>query len=309
MSWPPQEAEIENFNDLEGIDTDRARILLRDATNNGIASGITIMQKVELHNTNSMHGPTGDILTDLEMRMDDNQIVATDTTNGRKRIELTVNHIAMAVSASMNGQKLVDTHYDSDTDGAGLDSAYGALKEIIGHKTIIEIDEHGNAVQTSEHEALFDAMSSGDNADTMQQFSSENQFDQINRMTKALPEDNLVEPGDKWDFEMQMDSAFNGSAVLLGYKEYDTSDCAIIKFDGGINFDSDHLNEITQMMGAEIKDGKMSAILYWGHEKQLARFSKTMVTMTMSVSNPLDPSMNIEIPNEEMIIVYSTIVN
>jgi len=325
MSWPPPAVEMDDFDNLDGINTNRARTLLRDATNDGITSGVTILQKVDVRTDNTVKLPQGDVLTNLDMNMDDNEIVATDMPNGGKKIEVTVNHIFMTMTSSINGQELLDAHYDSNTDGADLDPAFEALKEIVGHKTTIELDEHGEVVKASEHEALYKAMSSGQNADTMKKFSSQNQFNMMSRMAKALPDGDPVGPGDNWDFEMQMDTAFSGSAVLVGYKEYDNSDCAVVKLDGEINIDSDQLNAITNAMtenmdqehteqynqimnGAGINDGKMSAILYWDYAHQLARFSKTVLTMNMSMNNPLDPSAKLDVPVTETVVVYSSIV-
>jgi len=137
MSWPPLDVAMDNFDHLDGINTNRARTLLRDATNDGITSGVTILQKVDVRTDNTVKLPTGDVLTNLDMNMDDNEIVATDMPNGGKKIEVTVNHIFMTMTSSINGQELLDAHYDSNTDGADLDPAFEALKEIVGHKTTV----------------------------------------------------------------------------------------------------------------------------------------------------------------------------
>lgn len=326
MSWPPPNVDVEDFDNVDGINTNRERMLLRDdTTSNGIASsGITIRQKVDLKTDNNIHVPTGDIATDLDMEMDDNEI---KVSNEGKKIEVTVNHINMSMKSAMNGIGIMDVHYDSNAGGADLDPSFAVLKELIGHTTTIELDDDGNVVRASEHEELYKAMSNGqENADTMKQFSSENQFNQMSRMAKSLPQGELLAPGDDWDFNMQMDAAFRGSAVLLGYKDYDNSDCAVVKLDGTIDFDPDQMDAISNAMtenvddqdygdqlnaimaGTQIKDGKMSAILYWDHEHQLARFSKTVITMTMVMDNPLEPSNKLEVPTEETMITYSSVV-
>lgn len=322
MSWPPPDVEIEDFNTIDGINTNRERLLLRDETNNGVTSGVTIRQKIEMKTDNSIHMATGDVYSDIEMSMDDNEI---KVSNEGKHIEVTINHIKMGLETSMSGMILMDMHYDSDDKSNVLDPSLAPLAEILGHTTIIELDDNGNVVQASEHEELLKAMQSGENADMMEQFSSQSQFDQISRMAKALPQGELVGPGDDWDFDMEIDSAFSGSATLLGYKDYDNSDCAIVKLDGAINFDHDQIDAINnamsenmsqedkdqfdQIMGdVDIKDGKMSAILYWDFEHQIARYSKTLVTMTVIMDNPMDPSGKLEVPTEEAIIVYSSIV-
>jgi len=325
MSWPPPAVEMDDFDNLDGINTNRARTLLRDATNDGINSGVTILQKVDVRTENSVDTGTGDVLTNVDINMDENKIVATDMPNGGKKIEVTINHIFMTMTSSFNGQELLDVHYDSNTDGADLDPAFEALKKIVGHQTTIELDKHGEVVTASEHLALYKAMSSGQNADTMKKFSSQNRFNMMTRMAKALPDGDPVGPGDNWEFEMQMDRAFSGSAVLVGYKEYDNSDCAVVKLEGEINLDANQLNAMTNAMtedmdqehteqynqimnGVGIKDGKMSAIFYWDYEHQLARFSKTVLTMTMSMTSPFDPSAKLDVPATETIVVYSSIV-
>merc|ERR1711957_93239 len=112
---------------------------------------------------------------------------------------------------------------------------------------------------------------------------------------------------------------------LVGYKEYDNSDCAVVKLEGDINLDAKQLHAMTNAMtedmdqehteqykqimkGVGIKEGKMSAIFYWDYEHQLARFSKTVLTMTMSMNSPFDPSAKLDVPATETMVVYSSIV-
>jgi len=160
--------------------------------------------------------------------------------------------------------------------------------------------------------------------ENVEKFSSANQFKQMNRMTQVLP-DNPVGPGDKWDFKMEIEHEFGAEAVLLGYKRYDNSDCAIIKLEGTLKVSQDQIDAMSNAMaenanddevgnemqniisGMEVMNGKVNGLLYWDYKNNIARFSKLVLQFDILMNNPISESEKLVIPTKETITGYTSI--
>eukprot|EP00547_Thalassionema_nitzschioides_P008084 CAMPEP_0194224050 /NCGR_PEP_ID=MMETSP0156-20130528/36543_1 /TAXON_ID=33649 /ORGANISM="Thalassionema nitzschioides, Strain L26-B" /LENGTH=387 /DNA_ID=CAMNT_0038955435 /DNA_START=41 /DNA_END=1201 /DNA_ORIENTATION=- len=318
MSWPPPAVMVDNMDDfrihvdgMEQFDTHRPRTLLCHGGSSISILGkmsdksggdVTILQKLEATTHNSVKEAGQVIVTDLDMSMDHNEI---EILGNGKNIEITTNHIAMTMTSHTGNVELLNLHYDSENPDDFLDPQMQDLHAIIGQTTKIEVDDQGKVVKTTS--SSDDAANDKDKKDKL--FSSQNQWDQLTRMYKVLPPGKEVQPGDSWEFDMEMDVKFHGKATLLGYTTYDHSDCAVIQLKGNINFDSDQreLSDNHLEHGVEFEDGTVSAILYWDHNSHMARFSKSKVNVLMDVKNPLHPNAKSQLPTEESLTVYSAI--
>jgi len=316
MSWPPP--EVQDFNSLENVDTNRGRILLRSSDD--IVTGATILQKVEMQIEEEMNEVNMGKVNMNNLVQVESEMLATDLSEGGKMIDLTLTRYYSLMSASSNGEVLQRIEYDSDEPNNNEDPAMEAILGMVGQTNTIEVDEAGNVVHASENEDLLKAFS-GENGKML---SAGDQFQQMNRMAEALP-DSPVEPGDDWNFEMQMEEMYGGSAVLLGYLDYDNSDCAVIKLDGILDISSDQMDAIGNAIGDQVDDdevkaqieniyggmgvnnGSMSGIMYWDHKNNIPRFSHSTFQFDVTMNDPVDPTKTITVPVSETAITYSSI--
>lgn len=313
MSWPPP--EVQEFDSFDDIDTNRERILLRNL--NDIVTDKTILQKMEMQVDEEIEGILMETVTKME-----NEMIATDLSEGIKKIDTTLTHYFSSIKTfSPDGELVNEFEYDSDNDdGEGI-PGIDLIGKVIGHNLSIEVDENGNVIHASENEELLKAFS-GENGKTL---SPDSQFEQMNRMTKMMPTD-PVRPGDEWDFEMEMEQKFGGTAVLLGYKQYDNSDCAVINLKGVVNISKEQLDAMGNAMagfadddelksqmgdvfdGMNIKNGAMSAIMYWDRQYNIARFQHATIQMDITMPDPTDPTKEYVVPVNETLVTYSSIM-
>jgi len=315
MSWPPP--EVQDFVSLENLDRNRGRILL--GSPDDLVTGATILQKVNLRTYEEINEVNVNSVVNVE-----NKMLATDLSKGGKKIDVTLTRYYSLMSVSSNGEVLNRIEYDSNepnnNEDPDMEAVAGIIGPMIGQTNTIEVDEAGNVVHASENEELLKAFS-GENGKML---SAGDQFQQMNSMADVLP-DGPVEPGDDWNFEMKMEEMYGGSAVLLGYMNYDNSDCAVIKLDGILEISSDQLDAIGNAVGdyadddevksqleniydgMDLSNGKMSVIMYWDHKYNIARFSHATFQFDLTMNDPSDPMMKITVPVNETVTSYSSI--
>eukprot|EP00587_Corethron_hystrix_P008044 CAMPEP_0113300444 /NCGR_PEP_ID=MMETSP0010_2-20120614/2073_1 /TAXON_ID=216773 ORGANISM="Corethron hystrix, Strain 308" /NCGR_SAMPLE_ID=MMETSP0010_2 /ASSEMBLY_ACC=CAM_ASM_000155 /LENGTH=334 /DNA_ID=CAMNT_0000153873 /DNA_START=8 /DNA_END=1012 /DNA_ORIENTATION=+ /assembly_acc=CAM_ASM_000155 len=332
MSWPPPEVgSPESLN----VDTSRGRMLLRVENANQIPTGVTILQKTQVETREE----TVDSKSIIDITAE-NEMLAQNLKTGGNKIDITTTHVTMTGETDIMGQ-MSSIRYDSKYSDV-VPEGFESLAKIIGQSNTIETDKDGNVVSASQHEQLLKAMSGQDSEDIVtneeedplletqeeKESLSEHQIQQIDQMmraTQVLPDD-PVKPGDDWDFVMDIKNKFGGSAVLLGYVEYDGSDCAVIQLDGKLHITQNQLEQIGDAVTEEMEDdfmkqemqevfeeiqisyGKLSGVVYWDHAYKFARYTRIEMTMDMLLPNAFDPEgEKMDILTEETMIMYSSI--
>jgi len=311
----------------EDISVDRPSARFR----NELQIGTTFVQNVEMDQTTTMHiDGLGDMTQRLVVDVETELAVseAPEPNLGAREIDATYTRLFLHMEA--NGMTL---EYDSDkpneSDVASA-AAFGPLAEQLAGSTMsVVVDDDGRVVEANEHEEILKNLSGGGGSappDAMTSFASPKQFEQMSRMTSALPSDEEIAPGDEWDFdELELDGAisYSGTGSLVGYRDHKGHDVAVIVLEGGFDLDlkklGDALPDLKEdekaegendatvgavaevLANVQISSGKMTCTLYWDNKDNLIRWMEVTQTMVMTMPNPLDGTNTLDIPIEQVI--------
>lgn len=259
-----------------------------------------------------------DMFVDIEAEIQVGQWHQSEQYGGKKlNVDVTLHNIDVKSSDPVMGDLEVDTKAES-----GNEKYDAILESMIGKTTSVEVDEDFSIIKADDHETQDLELQQAIDTGTTVGLSSAEQVDQATRLAQVLTDDPIA-PGDEWGIEYDTDLPFFGKAVLLGYLMYDGADCAVIQIVGDL--DMDELKEkITDLYDAagdddiaqdfadlvsliRYKDGDLETIMFWDIENNFIRYSKTDVTLTAVIPNPLDmDGPKIDVPTEEKFEVFMT---
>lgn len=313
-SWPPPKVTLNDDLEIQTwkyLDIDRPRKLFRPE----FESGVTYMQKIDLEIREEFPLNGKGVSSHTHMAIE-NSMSVSDTSGGGKKFDITLNRVA-AIKQTIG----LEMRYDSNESDNERSPLTAALDGLVGKSTTIETDNNYQIMRAN-HTLLPGNKESSENK------ISSGQFEQVNRMTKTLPKE-PVQPGDEWDVQIKLEDSeeFDGKAQLVGYIEYNGVDCAVIRMNGAVNSsdtikslegnsnDNESLQSINTM---PLKDGKMTSVMYWDHEENIAQFTVIFMSKTITMNNPVSISLNlsdheeeplafIDVPSQEHIEIYAGI--
>jgi len=183
--------------------------------------------------------------------------------------------------------------YDSDVPGDATLPGSDAFAALLDESQHAEMDEEGNFVAAD-----------GPGLEVAQQLKPSMSVEQTSRLLRLLP-DYPVRPGDSWtvSFDMGEDAGhYEGTATLQGYKAYKHRDCAVITTEGTLEMDMSKVADLVggvDLGGMSLDDALMESTIYFDHEMHLIRWTKSIQSMTIKMTNPIDGSeMSIPINQE-----------
>lgn len=244
------------------------------------------------------------------------ELTASARAEGGKEIDTVLTHFMMHMD--MMG-------FVTDFDSDHMDDAppeFSSFSDLIGVKTTVVIDDHGNLVEVkgplkiqdknvADESAEFshevqDAKE--ENAQTTMPFDSSSQYQYMTRLDKALPE-GPVKPGDSWDVTSDLNGlgSITGMATLSGYRLYQNHDVAVIQLDGKLEINSNAILGALDPSDADpsitFHDAEIKALMFWDNSAKLMRWSQSNQTMVMEMPNPMDEKATFKVPVSQNITV------
>lgn len=205
------------------------------------------------------------------------------------QFDITLNHVTMT-QESMG----IEVKYDSKESDNNKSNFLTDLDDLVGKNEIINTDDNYQIIRTSSDP--------GSQETEQKSITPSSQFELVSRMINVLPEES-VEPGDEWNIQIDLGGGIemiDGQAKLLGYIQYDGTDCALIMLNGTVALDV-----------STVTDGKMSSVMYWDHQENIARFTEIDLSMSVHIQNPHDASSDssdskgfINVPTSEYMQIY-----
>jgi hypothetical protein len=125
-----------------------------------------------------------------------------------------------------------------------------------------------------------------------------------------------VAPGDSWKFNTQTNMAqlgkvtVDGTYTLKGVAEHNGTKCAEIATDGKLAMEmaqsgADAASPLAAL-GVELKDATLKGTVWFDPKLGAARDTQFVEEMTMSMKNPVDPSVRVNMPMTQHISVTLT---
>jgi hypothetical protein len=230
--------------------------------------------------------------------MGDATSVVENTSNGGKRVALTVDSVEVDVSSFMMNMRC-----DSNNQ-KNADPDCAELFEIVGQTETVETDANGEVISiTTLDGQIIDTqmLTEAANGETMDQKFQANQFaasmhyDKTSQMLKLIP-DHAVRPGDSWidDVEMNSMGTFKGKSYLKGYADYEGSDCAVFYFEGTLHLDISHIakaigaNDTT--LPTKMADAQITNVIFWDVKDKISRWAEANITTSFDIVDPMDPT-------------------
>jgi len=283
MSPQPVDWDVIQKQTWGNVDIDRPSKKFRAE----FVSGGTYTQKsaLEIKQVFPLNGKEHSSLSYMDV---ENTMFVSDSSNvvvgGGKQFDITLNHVAMT-QKSMG----IEVKYDSEKSDNESNLLSDEFGDLVGQTATINTDGNYQIIRTSS-----DTGSQETEESSASSVTPSSQFELVSRMIKALPVES-AKPGDEWDIQINLESfeEIDGHAQLLGYIQYDGADCALIIINGTVAFDMSALVEGVDAAASELgimqmKDGKMSSVMYWDHQENLARF--TEINLSFTLQNPYDAS-------------------
>ena len=230
--------------------------------------------------------------------MGDLESKVTNTANGGKKMELTIQNIDADLKSF-----IMSMHCDSNNRKKS-DPDCEEIFKLVGETETVEMDAAGEiiGVTTFEGDHIdMQMMTEMSNAMTLDDKFSANQFaasmhiDKTSQMLKLIP-DHAVRPTDSWidDVEMGGLGTFKGNSFFQGYTNYKGSNCAVFYFEGSLHLD---ISSIAQAVGADVSDlpsnmtdAKITNVIFWDMQDQISRWGEANVSTSFDIANPMDPS-------------------
>jgi len=282
----------------EALDTNRVAAEFTAGTRK---SGFTYIDTMdmEMNQHVELGGQQLDITSNVHM---ENEVIVEDIVSGGKSIDTTTKRIKFASSSGM-GHPLV-----CDSLSPSLQSQEFICQDIfklVGTSSHFVVDDQGVVAEGTEEASKESPLA---------KVGPSQQLEQTSRLLQYIPF-HPIEPGESWDASADLGElgSFSGTAKLLGYKDHEGYDCAMISVSGSLHIDAQVIaDQLKQtgfggaVKGLSISDAAMTTLILWDNEMQLVRWSEQTASYTVGMDSPFGGA-KMNIPVEQVAITSSKV--
>lgn len=285
-----------DYDEETGLDVTRGEAILEVNRRKG---GVTYLDTFTIHTDSDieMFGKHVTSIVDMSMKMES---TVEDLAEGGQAVDAIIKSVEMSMSTPPSLEIACNTETD-DTEEAS--PACLPLYSMVGTSNHYVVDDEGNIAESSEDEPTEEANNPLGN------LQPSNQMEQTSRLLQLVPS-HPVKPGESWDASADMGDmgSFVGDGTLVGYKNYEGTDCAVIQTEGLLTVD---IAKAAAAMGGGgatpgamdlgVEDGAtMTSTMYYDYAACLPVWSETEVEMVMTMPNPISDE-RMEIPVHEIV--------
>ena len=273
----------------------------------------------KLQSPTYMVGKEYSILIDQDMEMDMSAMakaVGQPEGAGQMKTKMTMEMVASCQSHSVAGQKIVKTRFANikmDMNSMGMNMSYDSTKEgsansplgqamapMIGKEFSIIFDANDEVVAVEG----FDEIAGAGNPGAPKLFDADQLKQMMNPALQLGIPDGGVSVGEKWKNEMDLNFGSQMGKMNTNFDlEYvsdetvDGANCAVVNYDAVMSME---LNPEGGSAASPVKmkmdSSKMKGTMKMDKALRYARLGTAEMDMTMIMTNPADPTQNIQIP-------------
>ena len=294
------------------LDTDRPAVVLNVAPVRPVGS---YLDTISIHSVSDLElaGMQVHTVDDMAFEM---ETVVSDHTDGSHQLSMTFTSVQFDLDTLGTTLSCDSNDPKSTTSSEVEQAACQPLYDLIGTTVELVVDDEGHAAadalppsDQSSTTTTTTTTKSSLSSSSSQLSGPTDQFLSTNRLLNLVA-NHPVAPGDSWDATQNNNDnggeTFQGTATLLGYKQYRNHDVAVIDIVGTKTIDMEKLKEsyaqLASGLGSDVTVGDMNlkATLYYDSQAQFARFTAVDVSFAMQMKSPLDGS-DLTIPIQETI--------
>jgi hypothetical protein len=218
----------------------------------------------------------------------------TGQSGGSFKIEVAIQNVVADLSSP-----LMSFHCDSN-DQTHSDLACVDLFAVVGAKESLLIDKDGNLLEMTTPDGQTLNVAAMEQTTLQSQFqanqlAASQHFDKSQQFLELIP-DHAVRPGDTWIDDITFDEYgnFKGTSQLIGYTNYQGSDCALFRFDGTLHLDVSIIGRAVGLDPAQLpknlQDTVVANEILYDVKDEIIRWAEVNLTTSFDIANPMAPN-------------------